>query len=207
MTRKVKISEDAQVFVHDFDQFVAVRLLDETPAILLLEKLCSKHGYLFEWKNGETPRLARKWRVNYLYNGQLRTSCRTRTVIQRRCFLYENGVTQQKLNEFSLQHDQGSRTVGSVAIVAQAISCSNVRGVLPDHELFWFCLVHVSTTQFCSFPPVLMKSLDDGSDVPISLMPIGSGPDLDGMSHRSIDAQFKRAPRYFVTTRAGIRRF
>ena len=45
-----------------------------------------------------------------------------------------------------------------------------------------------------------MAGVDDGSDVPISIVPgsssnygspDGSGPDLDGMGHRSIDAQFK----------------
>ena len=45
-----------------------------------------------------------------------------------------------------------------------------------------------------------MANIDDGSDVPTSPMPgtslnygspSGSGPDLDGMGHRSIDAQFK----------------
>ena len=90
-----------------------------------------------------------------------------------------------------------------------------MHGVFPVHERFWFCVVQVSTTQFCSFPPVLASSVDDGSDVRISPMLgtssnygslDGSGPDLDGMGHRSIDAQFK-VPRYFVTTRAWIRRF
>ena len=68
-------------FVHDVDLFVTVRLLDETPAVLLLHQLFSKHGYSDEWKIGETPRLAINWEINYLYNGQLRTSCHTRTVI------------------------------------------------------------------------------------------------------------------------------
>ena len=44
----------------------------------------------------------------------------------------------------------------SVAILAQAISCLNVRGVFPVHELFLFCLVQVSTTQFCCFSFFLM---------------------------------------------------
>ena len=35
-------------FVHDFGLFVTVRLLGETPAVLLLHFLCSKHGYSFE---------------------------------------------------------------------------------------------------------------------------------------------------------------
>ena len=44
----------------------------------------------------------------------------------------------------------------SVAILAQATSSSNLHGVFPVHEPFWFCLVQVSTTQFCSFSLVLM---------------------------------------------------
>ena len=60
-----------------------------------------------------------------------------------------------------------------------------------------------------------LNPFDDGSDVSISPMsgtssnygsPCGSGPDLDGMGPRSIDAQFKEL-RDFVTTRAWIRRF
>ena len=64
--------------------------------------------------------------------------------------------------------------LSSVAIRAQAISCSNVRGVVPVHEMFWFCLVQVSSTAFCSFPPVLMASVDDGSHVLIS--PVRGSP-------------------------------
>ena len=74
------------------------------------------------------------------------------------------------------------------------------RCFFPFTSVFRFFLVPVSTTQFGSFPPNLMASVDDGSDVPISLMPgtssnygspDGSGPDLDGMGHRSTDAQFE----------------
>ena len=70
--------------------------------------------------------------------------------------------------------------------------------------------------QFCSFSPVLVASVDDGSDVPISLMPgtssnygspDGSGPDLDGMGHRSIDAQFKEVRDILLPLRPWIRRF
>ena len=50
----------------------------------------------------------------------------------------------------------------SVAILAQAISCSNVHGAFLVHESFWFCLVQMSTTQFCSFSPVFMANVDDG---------------------------------------------
>ena len=41
---EVQTNEEAQVYVHDLDLFVAVQLLEETPAVLSLGKLCSEHG-------------------------------------------------------------------------------------------------------------------------------------------------------------------
>ena len=49
----VQINEQAPVFVHDLDLFATVQLLDETPAIQLLHKLCSKRGYSYEWKTAK----------------------------------------------------------------------------------------------------------------------------------------------------------
>ena len=56
-------NEAAHVHVHDLDQFVTVQLLDETPAVLSLGKLCSEHGYSYEWKNGETQRLTKNGNI------------------------------------------------------------------------------------------------------------------------------------------------
>ena len=76
-----------------------------------------------------------------------------------------------------------------VAVLAQAISCSNVHGVFPVHERFWFSFVQVSTTQFCCFPLVLTARASDGTDVPVSPLPAsssnlgsphGSLPDIEG---------------------------
>ena len=41
---EVQPHEEAQVFVHDLSQFVTVQLLEETPAVLSLGKLCEDHG-------------------------------------------------------------------------------------------------------------------------------------------------------------------
>ena len=41
------------IFLHDFDLFVSVQVLDETPAILLLHQLCSKRGNSYEWKTAK----------------------------------------------------------------------------------------------------------------------------------------------------------
>ena len=83
---------------------------------------------------------------------------------------------------------------GSVAILAQAVSCSNVRGVVPVHELFWFVLSKCLQPCFCSFPSFLMARVSDGTDVPVSptpasssemRSPCGSLPDLDGTGFRA----------------------
>ena len=43
---------EAQVYVHDLDHIVTVQMLDDTPAVLSLEKLSEAHGYSYEWANG-----------------------------------------------------------------------------------------------------------------------------------------------------------
>ena len=48
---EVHIHEEAQVFVHDLNQFVTVQILEET-AVLSLGKLCEDHGYSCEWVSG-----------------------------------------------------------------------------------------------------------------------------------------------------------
>ena len=63
-TRSSANNEQAEVFVHDLDLFVTVQLLDDTPAILLLHKLCSKRGYSYEWKTAKLydgPKMGRQF--------------------------------------------------------------------------------------------------------------------------------------------------
>ena len=43
--------------VHDLSQFVPVQLLENTPGVLSLGKLCIDHGYSCEWVRGQEPRL------------------------------------------------------------------------------------------------------------------------------------------------------
>ena len=45
---EVHTNEGAQVYVHDLNLFVTVQLLEETPAVLSLGKLCEDHGYSYE---------------------------------------------------------------------------------------------------------------------------------------------------------------
>ena len=50
---------EAHTRVHDLGLFVTLQLLDETPAVLSLGKLCENNGYSAEWVRGQKPRLTK----------------------------------------------------------------------------------------------------------------------------------------------------
>ena len=56
---EVQTTQEAQVYVHDLDLFVRVQLLDKTPAVLSLAKLCEEHGYSYEWITSRQPQLTK----------------------------------------------------------------------------------------------------------------------------------------------------
>ena len=80
-TGEVQTNEEAQVYVHHLGLFVTVQLLEDTPAVLSLGTLCEEHGYSHEWVSGRKPRLPGQ-KSKDMQNGQLRTSCCSRVVIQ-----------------------------------------------------------------------------------------------------------------------------
>ena len=53
---EVQTHEEAQVFVCDLNPFVTVQLLDDTPAVVSLGKLCDIHRYSHEWLSGQNQR-------------------------------------------------------------------------------------------------------------------------------------------------------
>ena len=57
---EVETQEEAQVYVHDLDLFVTVQILDDTPAVLSLGKLCEEHGYTSEWASGQKSHLTKQ---------------------------------------------------------------------------------------------------------------------------------------------------
>ena len=56
---EVHTDVEAEVFVHDLNQFVTVQLLEATPAVLSLGKQSKDHGYSYEWVSGQEPRLTK----------------------------------------------------------------------------------------------------------------------------------------------------
>ena len=57
---QVQSREEATVYVKELDLFVTVMLLEETPAVLSLGKLCEDHGYTYHFTSGQKPHLTQK---------------------------------------------------------------------------------------------------------------------------------------------------
>ena len=54
---EVQTQEEAIVYVKELDTFLTMKVLDNTPAVLSLGKLCDENGYSYEWINGQKPHL------------------------------------------------------------------------------------------------------------------------------------------------------
>ena len=54
---EVQTHEEATVYVKELDIFLTMKVLDDTPAVLSLGKLCDENGYSYEWINGQKPHL------------------------------------------------------------------------------------------------------------------------------------------------------
>ena len=77
---EVQTHEEATVYVKELDIFLTMKVLENTPAVLSLGKLCDEHGYSCEWINGQknTSRLKRD--SDTVQHGELRSYCGSRLV-------------------------------------------------------------------------------------------------------------------------------
>ena len=69
---EVQTHEEAIVHVKELDLFLTMKVLEDTPAVLSLGKLCDEHEYSYEWINGQKPHLIK--------NG-IRTQCNTENFV------------------------------------------------------------------------------------------------------------------------------
>ena len=70
---EVQTHEEATVYVKELGIFLTMKVLDNTPAVLSLGKLCDENGYSHEWINGQkTPSHQRRDSDNLQY-GKLRS--------------------------------------------------------------------------------------------------------------------------------------
>ena len=54
---EVQTHDEATVYVKELDMFLTLKVLENTPAVLSLGKLCDEKGYSYEWINGQKPHL------------------------------------------------------------------------------------------------------------------------------------------------------
>ena len=54
---EVQTHEEATVYVKELDIFLTMKVLENTPAVMSLGKLCDEHGYSYEWTTGQKPHL------------------------------------------------------------------------------------------------------------------------------------------------------
>ena len=77
---EVQTHEEATVHVKELDIFLTMKVLDNTPAVLSIGKLCDENGYSYEWINGQKPHLKKKRDSDNLQYGELRSYRRSRLV-------------------------------------------------------------------------------------------------------------------------------
>ena len=70
---EVQTNEEAKVSVKELDIFLTMKVLEETPAVLSLGKLCDEHGYSYEWINGQKPHLIKNGYSDTVQYGELRS--------------------------------------------------------------------------------------------------------------------------------------
>ena len=54
---EVQTHEEATVHVKELDIFLTLKVLEDTPTVLSLGKLCDENGNSYEWINGQKPNL------------------------------------------------------------------------------------------------------------------------------------------------------
>ena len=54
---EVQTNEEATVHVRELDLFLTMKVIEDTPAVLSLGKLCDENGYSYEWINGQKRHL------------------------------------------------------------------------------------------------------------------------------------------------------
>ena len=54
---EVQTHEEATVYLQELDIFLTMKVVENTPAVLSIGKLCDENGYSYEWINGQKPHL------------------------------------------------------------------------------------------------------------------------------------------------------
>ena len=106
------------MYVKELDIFLTMKVLDNTPAVLSLGKLCDENGYSYEWINGQKP---------HLINDGIRIICNTENfvpVVVPGLSSSSSGISstlptsmkQESLSSSSSSSSPSSPTVGEIQV-------------------------------------------------------------------------------------------
>ena len=70
---EVQTHEEAKVYVKELGIFLTMKVIENTPAVLSLGKLCDENGYSYERINGQTPHLIKKRDSDTMQHEELRS--------------------------------------------------------------------------------------------------------------------------------------
>ena len=82
---EVQTHEEAIVYVKELDIFLTMKVLENTPAVSSLGKLCDEHGYSYEWINGQ--KTTSHLKMVFEYSARLKTSYRSWFLVYQRVLL------------------------------------------------------------------------------------------------------------------------
>ena len=116
---EVQTHEEAIVYVKELDILLTMKVLDTTPAVLSLGKLCDENGYSSEWINGQKP---------YLIKDGIRIICNTENFVPivvpgltssssgRLHHPYGHPIKQESHSSSSSSSSPSSLTVGEIQV-------------------------------------------------------------------------------------------
>ena len=163
---EVQTHEEATVYVKELDIFLTMKVLEDTPAVLSLGKLCDEHGYSYEWINGQKPHLIK--------NG-IRIQCNTENFVpivvpglSSSSSSSSNSSTSMTPSRQEIDHPtSSSSSFTSPPMTSSTVSSESVNStphtshVLAPACAHFFCHIDIGSSLACSahFTPSHLHAL------------------------------------------------
>ena len=143
---EVQTQEEAIVYVKELGKFLTTKVLENTPAVLSLGKLCHEHGYSYEWINGQKP---------HLIEDGIRIICNTENFVRIVVPGLSNSSSGSDSSTLRTPMKQESHSSSS----SSSSPSSPTVGEIPVRER--------EDAPYCDISPVpVSNSVDDGSGQP-----------------------------------------
>ena len=171
---EVQTHEEATVYVKE----LIMKVLEHTPAVLSLGKLCDENGYSYEWINGQKPHLIKNW---------IRIQCNTENFVpvvvpslssssSPSSSTLRTPMKQESHSSSSSSSSSSSPTVGEVQVREREDATNNDISPVPVSEL-----VDDIQCNTENFVPIVVPGLStsSSSSLPSSASMTSSNQEID----------------------------